>query len=326
VTVAAPVVEVAAPAMGTVFALQVADPAGRWDATALRDAADQALAIVAEVERVCSRFEPMSELAQLGRCAGEPIAVSPMLVELLALAVAMADASDGAFDPTLGDVMVRHGFDRHWRTDAPIAVPAAGPVASANANASARAGWRAITVDRANGTGHLARPLHLDLGALAKGFAADLVATAVPAELSCSVHAGGDVRCRGPHPDGRPWRIGVRDPIHTNALAAVAHIAEGAVCTSGDYERVNAKGEHHLLDPRTGTSAHGFRSVSVVAPTAVVADGLATAAFVLGEARAADWLAVQGVDALLIADGGTPTLVTGAGTTTWELLTAAPTP
>ncbi|MBY0491384.1 MAG: FAD:protein FMN transferase [Gemmatimonadaceae bacterium] len=312
-TFAGPVVEVAEAAMGTVFAVQLSDPTGSWEVDALRAEAHRALTAVHDVERVCSRFDATSELRRLSDHIGEPVPGSPLLVELLALALAIAEASDGAFDPTVGAAMLAHGFDRHWRTD--VAVGDVGRVSPPR-----HGGWRDLTVDQARGTIRLDAAHQLDLGALAKGFAVDLVAAAIPHALSASIHAGGDVRCVGAHPEGRAWTIGVRSPTHTDRFAAVAHIADGAVCTSGDYERVNAAGVHHLLDPRTGHAATGFRSVSVVAPTAVVADGLATAAFVLGPARAADWLATQHVDALLIAPDAEPHTVTGAGTTTWELL------
>lgn len=295
--------------MDTVFALQVADRVGRTAVEVLESHAREALAVVHDVERTCSRFDATSELTRLCAQSRETVPVSPLLLELVALALAVAEASDGAFDPTVGRAMVRQGFDRDWRTATTI--DAAPPTAQ-------RASWRDVHVDRVAGTIRLTQALTLDLGALAKGFAVDLILAALPAEWSCSLHAGGDVRCRGPHPEGRAWRVGIRDPFAPDQLAVVAQLAEGAVCTSGSYERVSASGAHHLLDPRTEAPAVGFRSVSVVAPTAVVADALATAAFVLGPAHAAAWLEAQGVDAWLIDDAGIRTRVSGLGTTTWD--------
>jgi thiamine biosynthesis lipoprotein len=314
VTVAGPVVEVAEAAMGTVFAIQLSDVTGHWSPDALRAHAHELLATVHEVEQTCSRFDTSSELARLCTQVGRDVAASPLLVELVALAVAMAEASDGAFDPTIGRAMMQQGFDRAWRTGLPIGT--GGPAVPAP-----HAGdWRDIRVNAEQGTIRLDQPMLLDLGALAKGFAVDLMIAALADGLSCSIHAGGDVRCAGPHPDARPWRIGIRDPLVPDALTAIAHVAHGAVCTTGCYERISDRGAHHLLDPRTGASAVGFRSVSVVAPTAVVADGLSTAAFVLGPTRAAAWLEAQGVDALLIDDHAAHTIVAGAGTTSWERL------
>ena len=304
--------------MGTVFAIQLADPANEWSVEAMQAAAREAMHIAHDVERSCSRFDAHSELARLCAQPGLAVATSPLLLELLALSVAIAEASDGAFDPTVGDAMWRLGFDRAWQTQqrasgSPDARRLARPV-------ERPVSWRDVHIDRAHGTVSLAAPLLLDLGAIAKGFAVDLMTSALPEALSCSIHAGGDVRCRGTHPDGRAWRVGVRDPVAPDALAAVAHFASGAICTSGSYERIGPTGAHHLLDPHTGQPVEGFRSVSVVAPTAVVADGLATAAFVLGPRRAEAWLEAQGVDALLIDDAAAHTVVRGANTTTWDHL------
>lgn len=308
-TFAGPVVEVAEVAMDTVFALQVADPAQAQPVSELQAIARAAFAAVHEVERSCSRFDGASELSQLCQRPGEATAVSPLLLELVALALAFAEASDGAFDPTVGDAVMRLGFDREWRTRQPVAPRREG---------SAPASWRDVHVDRATGTIRLAQPMLLDLGAIAKGFAVDLMLASLPERCAVSIHAGGDVRCRGPHPDGRAWRVGIRDPLAPDRFVAVAQVDEGAVCTSGRYERVSDHGAHHLVDPKTRRPVSGLASVTVVAPTAVVADGMATAAFVLGPARGADWLAAQGVDALLIDDEAQRTTVAGAGMTTWE--------
>jgi thiamine biosynthesis lipoprotein len=127
------------------------------------------------------------------------------------------------------------------------------------------------------------RPLALDLGAVAKGLAIDLASCELLGFEDFRIEAGGDLFAGGHNPDGRPWRIGVRDPRERGAMATTLEVSDRAVCTSGDYERKTADGAgHHLLDPRTGRSAAGLASLTVVAPTAMAADGLATAAFILG--------------------------------------------
>lgn len=307
-TGAGPVMEVARAAMGTVFAVQLSDPRSILTAPLLDIHARQALALAPDVERVCSRFDATSELSQLCATVHTPVAASPLLFELVALALAVAESSDGAFDPTVGRAMAAAGFDRAWESGEKRPLPA-----------PSSATWRDVQLDRHAHTITLSAPLTLDLGAIAKGFAVDLITTAVDSALTCSIHAGGDVRCRGPHPDTRAWRIGIRDPLQTDALVATAHITDGAVCTSGGYERPSSTGGHHLLDPRTGEVARGYASVSVAAPTAVIADGLATAAFILGPSVAPHWLDSHGVDALLVSDDHRVEIVAGAGTTRWEL-------
>lgn len=302
--------EVARAAMGTVFAVQLSDPRAIRTAPLLELHAREALAMAPDVERVCSRFDATSELSLLCSTVNTPIAASPLLFELVALALAVAESSDGAFDPTVGRAMSAAGFDRAW--DSGEARPLPAPT---------HATWRDVHLDREAHTIALHAPLTLDLGAIAKGFAVDLITTAIDRSLACSIHAGGDVRCRGPHPETRAWRIGVRDPFRVDELIATAHIVDGAVCTSGGYERPTSSGGHHLIDPRTGAVARGYASVSVAAPTAVIADGLATAAFILGPSAAPHWLDAHGVDALLVSDDRRVEIVAGAGTTRWELQT-----
>ncbi len=300
--------EVARAAMGTVFAVQLSDPRGIRTAPLLELHARDALALAPDVERVCSRFDVSSELSLLCATVNTPIAASPLLFELVALALAVSESSEGAFDPTVGRAMAAAGFDRAWDSGEPRPLPA-----------PTTATWRDVHLDREAHTITLHAPLTLDLGAIAKGFAVDLITTAIDRALSCSIHAGGDVRCRGAHPETRAWRVGIRDPFHSDALIATAHILEGAVCTSGGYERPTSSGGHHLLDPRTGQVARGYASVSVAAPTAVIADGLATAAFILGPSLAPHWLDSHGVDALLVSEDHRVEIVAGAGITRWEL-------
>ena len=144
------------------------------------------------------------------------------------------------------------------------------------------------------------KPLLLDLGAVAKGLAIDLAAQ----ELTCFAHAvveaGGDLSVRGRSATNEPWRVGIRHPRQEGALIEVLHVSDMAVCTSGDYERRGPRGDgHHLIDPQRGASVDTVASVTVIAPTAMVADALATAAFVLGPARGLRFLEAQGVDGLI---------------------------
>lgn len=247
----------------------------------------------AEVERVCSRFDPASELSRLTarEIAGEPVPVSPLLFEAIRFAVDVARLSGGAFDPTLGHALARHGFNRNYRTGEEVNAP----------EAAARATYRDVRLDPAAGTVTLRAPLALDLGAVAKGLAIDLAAKELEAFPGAVVEAGGDLMARGRNAEGGPWRVGIRHPRAEDALFEVLHVSDMAVCTSGDYERRGKRaGEHHLLDPASGAPVQAVASVTVVAPTAMVADALSTAAFVLGPKRGLRFLARQGVDGLIV--------------------------
>lgn len=272
------------------------------------------------VEAACSRFDPSSELSRLYRAAPEWVAVSPLLFEVLRVAIAVAHASDGAFDPTVGAALAAMGFDTEWQT---------GRTVSASPSAI-RAEWRDVELDEATVRVRLRRPLLLDLGAVAKGFALDLAARAMAGVADCCLVAGGDLLCRGRNARGRPWRTAITDPLAPAGTVATVEVdaPEYAVCTSGGYRRRTANG-HHLLVPQAlahghtadrPVSATGMAGITVVAPQAVIADALSTAAFVMGMERAVPLLAAQGVDALLIAPDGTRVSVAGWGRSRFTLV------
>lgn len=262
----------------------------------------RAFAHFREVEARCNRFDPTSELRALTARVGEAVPVSTVLFEATRFALAVAAASDGAFDPTLGATLARRGFNRDYRTgqtvDAPLP-PESGETPS----------YRDVRLDPTRRTITLTRPLLLDLGAVAKGMAMDLAARELDAFPNYLIEAGGDVRVRGHNARGEAWQIGIQHPREPDAVFATLAITDAAVCTSGDYERPApqssevrevSKGEHHLLDPHAGRSPRAIISATVIAPTAMAADALSTAAFVLGPEAGIAFLEQQGVDGLLV--------------------------
>jgi len=260
----------------------------------VEDAFERALGWFAAVETACNRFDPASELSLLCSRVREPVAVSPMLFEAVAFAVEVARVTQGAFDPTIGVQQQRRGFARSYRTGEVETGPAAAD--------GGQAGYRVVGVNRLKGTITLGMPLLLDLGAVAKGLAIDLAARELASFERYAVEAGGDLRAGGSPPS---WRIGVRDPARPDTLLGIVEILDGAVCTSGDYERHGIEaGEHHLLNPRTGRSPRDLTSVTGVAPAAIAADALATAAFVLGPQKGLRLLLEQGVEGLIVKTGG----------------------
>jgi FAD:protein FMN transferase len=118
-----------------------------------------------------------------------------------------------------------------------------------------------------------------------------------------AIDAGGDLYLGGHNGNGEPWSVGIRHPRDENELIDSLRVSNAAVCTSGDYERRSphdAEKSHHIIDARTGASATGIASVTVVAPLAMIADGLATAAFVLGPSGGIDLLDRNGVKGLIL--------------------------
>lgn len=252
---------------------------------------DRAFAWFSSVESVCSRFDRSSEVMRLSATVGTRVRVSALLFEAVRFAVAVARVSDGAFDPSIGGLMEARGFDRNYRTGLRIVTPLP---------ASHSTTYRDIEVDGADRTITLHRPLVIDLGAVAKGLAIDLAAKELAAVPNYAIDAGGDVYVSGHNANGEPWRVGIQHPREPAAMWCVLQRSHGAMCTSGDYARPGARGEHHLVDPRSGESPRELVSATVVAPTAMLADALSAAAFVLGAKRGLRLLESQGVDGITV--------------------------
>jgi len=276
--------------MDTIVSVEVVAPAS---APACVVAVARAFAQFGAVEACCSRFDSQSELRALTSRVGERVPVSPLLFEAARFALAVAAASGGAFDPTVGYAMERRGFNRNYRTGDALT--------TALATDGARITYRDIRLDPAARTITLARPLVLDLGAVAKGLAMDLAARELDAFPDYQIEAGGDVRVQGRNAEGKPWQIGIRHPRQEDAVFTVLAVSDAAVCTSGDYERHSQTGDgHHLLDPRTDASPRAAISVTVVAPTAMAADALSTAAFVLGPVAGIRFLERHQVEGVIV--------------------------
>jgi thiamine biosynthesis lipoprotein len=261
--------------MGTLVTIQVVRPGA--------DAAiDRAFGWFREIEARCSRFDERSELVQLTARVGEPVPASPVLFE----------ETGGAFDPTVGRRMEAHGFNREDRTGRTVSTPV--PL---NDDVS----YRDVDLDAGSHTITFRRPLLLDLGAVAKGLAVDAAARELEGFQDFAIDAGGDLYLGGRNPDGVPWSVGIRHPRNDRELIDSLRVSDKAVCTSGDYERVMpGRQQHHILDPRTGVSPATVASVTVVAPTALAADALATAAFVLGPTDGLTLLERHGVEGLIV--------------------------
>jgi FAD:protein FMN transferase len=265
--------------MGTLVTIHVVRDSGNADA-----AIERAFGWFHEIEERCSRFQDGSELRKLA--VGTPVEVGAILFEAVQFALTVAEESGGAFDPTVGQRMAARGFNRELRVDAAVADAVS---------------YRDVRIDPERRTIALLRPLTLDLGAVAKGLAVDAAARELEAFKDFAIDAGGDLYLGGSNERGEPWSVGIRHPRLDDGLIARLRVSNQAVCTSGDYERRTPDGaEHHIVDPRTGASPASVISATVVAPTAMLADALATAAFVLGPKEGVEFLNRAGVDGLIV--------------------------
>lgn len=281
--------------MGTVVTIHVVGHEQHpREASQREEAVERAFRWFASVEECCTRFEPSSEMMQLTTQIGVPVRVSTLLYEAMQFALTVAEQSAGAFDPTVGYAMESRGFNREHRSGKRIET-------AIDARAGISASYRDVRLNPDNRTITLLRPLVLDLGAVAKGLAVDLAARELQPFQNFAIDAGGDLYLGGCNPDGEPWSIGIRHPRRDNELIDSLRVSDCAVCTSGDYERRSpTDGGHHILDPRKRSSANDVASVTVVAPNAMLADALATAAFVLGPAEGIRLFDRLGVNGLII--------------------------
>jgi len=261
------------------------------DDPAADQAVERAFEWFREVERRCTRFDPASELMQISTTAcGAPVAVSPMVFQAIQFALTVAEESEGAFDPTIGRTMEARGFDREHRTGQPI---------RSTIEPDPDVSYRDVQIDAESQTVTLRRPLVLDLGAVAKGLAIDMAARELADIGDFAIDAGGDLFLGGRNAAGQAWTVGIRHPRAEGVIESV-EVSNQAVCTSGDYERLSSDGAgHHILDPRRRTTAWEAASVTVIASSAMLADALATAAFVLGPAIGIPWLERQQVEGVM---------------------------
>jgi thiamine biosynthesis lipoprotein len=245
------------------------------------DAAHGALDAVERLEDQLSIFRDGSELAVLNRTAADgPVVVEERLFALLEQCQQLHAATGGAFDVTSTPLSRVWGFlKREGRV----------PTEEELADARARVGMQHVVLDPAARTVHFRRPgMALNLGSIGKGYALDRVAAAMQASgvTTALLTAGASsVLALGNGPDGTGFVVGLRDPFdHEKRLGTVC-LRAGALGVSGSGEQnfiVDGKRYGHILDARTGWPVIDRAYVAVVAPTAAVADALATACFVGG--------------------------------------------
>ncbi len=248
-----------------------------------------------EWEQALSRFLPESELSWVNAHPGENIITSQLLYNVLTSALNAAQATQGIYDPTLLEQIVKLGYDRSFDTLSPT-LPAA------SYDGQPGGGWHGIQVSPHLRSVKLPEGVRLDFGGIAKGMAVDaaLVQLQRAGIERALVNAGGDLAVLGSPPLLEDWPIAVpvRDESRTIPLRS------GAMATSGIARRHWTQGDsarHHLLDPRTGLpAASGLWSVTVVASHCEQAEVAAKVAFVLGMERGKAFLRRHDLSGLLV--------------------------
>jgi thiamine biosynthesis lipoprotein len=236
-----------------------------------------AFAELEQVEEVMSLYRPYSQLCRLNRegVLREP---HPYLVEVLSASQELAEKSGGKFDVTIQPL---------WKLHQSAAKQNGTPTNSEIAAAVELVDWRSLNVSKT--LIRLNRPgMAVTLNGIAQGYAADRAKAALLNHgIEHALINTGELTSLGSKSAGRPWRVGIQHPRQEDAYIALADLDGRCLATSGDYATTfgSDRERHHILDPDTGTSAAGFASVSIAAPSGLLADGLSTAAFVLGPAE-----------------------------------------
>lgn len=252
------------------------------------------------IDRAMSPYIETSELALINReAARHPVKISAEMLRLLQTSLHYSAVSRGAFDISYASVGYLYDYRNHIE-------PSAAQIAS-QLNAI---DYRSIKLNDSARTVQFMKPgMRIDLGGIAKGYAVDQGADILRARgiKNAIVTAGGDSHIVGDH-RGRPWLVGIKDPRAENKSAVVLPLSDTAMSTSGDYERFFMDGErrvHHIINPKTGRSATGIRSVSVLAPRGIDTDALTKPLFILGVQRGMEIIdKIPGVDAIVIDDKG----------------------
>lgn len=286
------------PCMGTRVGLTVLPAPGQ--AAAAAATLDAITGWFQAAEATLSRFRPDSELNRLVAAAGAPCLVSPLLAGALAAALALAD---DVFDPTVRPCLEAAGYDRDLASvQAAVRAPAPG---APTPPAGWRPGrWREIGLDARYGLATLPPGVALDLGGIAKGWAADQACAALAGHGPALVDAGGDLAIRLP-PGAPPWPVAVADPFREEADLLELAVAGGGVATSSILGRRWAGSCHHIIDPRTGCPAStDLVQVTVLAPTCARAEAWAKAALILGAAAGRAYLAARGAAGVLVTQDG----------------------
>ena len=261
---------------------------GRFDITIVgRDSANAETninAVIAEITRIenlISDWKPTSQVSEVNANAGiRPVQVDREVFDLTERAVALSKLTGGAFDISFA------AMDRIWKFDGSMTEM---PTAEAISKSVEKVGYQNIILDKAHTTIFLKKKgMKIGFGALGEGYATDrcrdmMLEKGIKAGI---VNASGDMSAWGKQPDGSDWVIGITDPNRQGELFAVVPLRQGAVVTSGSYEKFvvfNDKRYSHIINPATGYPATGLTSVTVFGPSAEKANGFSTSLMVMGK-------------------------------------------
>lgn len=264
---------------------------------------DLAVGEIQRIERLISSWDSNSQTSAINKNAGIiPVKVDRELYQLIERAISISKLTDGAFDISYASM------DRIWQFDGSMDSM---PSKEAILTSVAKVGYQNIVLDKEKSSVFLTTPgMKIGFGAIGKGYAADkakklLIEKGVVAGI---INASGDMNTWGKRPNGEEWTIAITNPLNKNNVFALLPISGNAVVTSGNYEKYvifNEKRYTHIIDPRTGYPSSGIISVSIFAPSAELADALATSVFVMGLETGLDRISqLPKIECIIIDENG----------------------
>ena len=260
---------------------------GRFDISIVADSRESAeqnidtvIAEISRIESLISDWKPNSQVSMINDHAGiKPVKVDKELLMLTQRAIALSKITNGAFDISFA------AMDKIWKFDGSMKEM---PSAETIKKSVAKVGYKNIVIDTANSTVFLKLPgMKIGFGALGEGYAADrcrelMLSKGIKAGI---VNASGDMSTWGKNPNGKNWEIGITNPMKEDTIFAVVAMKQNAIVTSGSYRKFvefNGKRYAHIINPATGYPTTGLISVTIMGPSAEVANGLSTSIMVLG--------------------------------------------
>ncbi|OOQ56695.1 FAD:protein FMN transferase [Mucilaginibacter pedocola] len=263
--------------MGNRFEISVVSADKQW----AEDRIDLAIAEIQRIERLLTTFSDDSQTNQINAKAGiKPVRVDREVLELIARSIRISVLTQGAFDITYGSIdKSLWNFDLNMKA-LPDAATAAASVRLIN--------YKNVILDADNSTVFLKeKGMRIGFGGIGKGYAADMAKSVLKRSgvESGIVNAAGDLVTWGTQPNGKPWTIAIADPDQEATPFSTLNISNMAIATSGNYAKyviIDGRRYSHTIDPKTGLPVSGIKSVSIICPSAELADALATPVTVMG--------------------------------------------
>jgi thiamine biosynthesis lipoprotein len=263
--------------MGNRFELSAVSEDELW----AQQCIDAAIAEISRIERLLTTFNDESQTNQINSQAGiQPVKVDQEVFDLIDRSLKISGLTQGAFDITYGSI------DKSlWNFDLTMT---ALPDPEVARNSVRLINYRNVLLDADDCTVFLKeKGMRIGFGGIGKGYAADKAKQLLQGlgVKSGIVNASGDLVTWGTQPNGKPWTIAIADPDHKNTPLSTLNISNMAIATSGNYEKyvvIKGKKYSHTIDPKTGLPVTGVKSVSIICPSAELADAMATPVMVMG--------------------------------------------